>query len=153
MSGYEWLLALHILSAVVWVGGTVTLQILAMRAQRQSDPNRLIVLGGEVEWVGQHVYLPASILVLISGIAMVVNGHWGWGHFWVLFGLFGILFSAITGSAFLGPEAGRLKKLMQEQGEDAPEVRSRLSRIFLVSRIELLILLLVVADMALKPGS
>jgi hypothetical protein len=42
---------------------------------------------------------------------------------------------------------------MEEQGESAPEVRSRLSRIFLVSRIELLILLLVAADMALKPGS
>jgi hypothetical protein len=57
------------------------------------------------------------------------------------------------GAAFLGPEAGRLKKLMQEQGETAPEVGTRLSRIFLVSRIELVVLLLVVADMALKPGS
>jgi hypothetical protein len=42
---------------------------------------------------------------------------------------------------------------MQEQGEAAPEVGTRLSRIFLVSRIELVVLLLVVADMALKPGS
>jgi uncharacterized membrane protein len=153
MTGYQWLLAVHILCVVVWVGGTGTMQILAIRAQGASDPSRMVVLGGEVEWVGQHVYLPASILVLISGIAMVINGEWGWGHFWILFGLFGILFSAITGATFLGPEAGRLKKLMQEQGENAPEVRSRLSRIFLVSRIELLVLLLVVADMALKPGS
>lgn len=153
MTAYQWLLALHILFAVIWVGGVTTMQLLAVRGQHARDPDRMANLAGEIEWVGLHVYLPASVLALISGIALVLNGHWGWAHFWILFGLFGILFSAIVGSTFLGPEAGRIKTLMQEQGPGAPVVQTRMARIFLVSRIELAILLLVVADMALKPGS
>jgi uncharacterized membrane protein len=153
MTAYQWLLALHILCAVIWVGGTVTMQLLAIRGLAAGDPERMAAFAGDVEWVGQRFYLPASILVLISGIAMVINGHWGWAHFWILFGLFGILFSAVTGATFLGPESGRLKKLIQEHGAGAEIVRTRMNRLFLVSRIELVILLLVVADMALKPGS
>jgi uncharacterized membrane protein len=153
MSAYEWLLALHILCAVVWVGGAVTMQVLATRAAGSDEPARMVALSGDTEWIGLHVYMPASILALISGIALVLNGHWGWGHFWILFGLFGIFFSAIVGATFLGPEAGRIKKLIEEHGPAAPAVLERMNRIFLVSRIELVILLLVVADMALKPGS
>jgi uncharacterized membrane protein len=153
MTGYQWLLALHILSVVVWVGGAVTMQILAVRAAGSNDPARMAAFGGDTEWIGLHVYMPASILVLISGIALVLNGHWGWGHSWIVFGIFGILFSAIVGATFLGPEAGRIKKLIEEHGPTAPAVRDRMNRVFLVSRIELVILLLVVADMALKPGS
>jgi uncharacterized membrane protein len=153
MTAYQWLLALHILCAVVWVGGVVTMQFLTIRAVASNDPPRMAALGGEAEWIGMHVYMPASILALLSGIALVLNGHWGWGHFWVLFGLFGIFFSAIVGATFLGPEAGRIKKLIEEQGPSAPAVRTRMDKVFLVSRIELAILLLVVADMALKPGS
>jgi uncharacterized membrane protein len=153
MSAYEWLLAVHILAVVVWVGGGFTMQFLTTRVARSNDPVRMAALAGDTEWIGLHVYMPASIVTLIAGISLVINGHWGWGHFWILFGLFGIFFSAIVGATFLGPEAGRIKKLIEEHGPNAPAVLTRMDRIFLVSRIELAILLLVVADMALKPGS
>jgi uncharacterized membrane protein len=153
MSAYEWLLAVHILAVVVWVGGGFTMQFLTTRVASSNDPVRMAALAGDTEWIGLHVYMPASIVTLIAGISLVINGHWGWDHFWILFGLFGIFFSAIVGATFLGPEAGRIKKLIEEHGPSAPAVRARMDRIFLVSRIELVILLLVVADMALKPGS
>jgi hypothetical protein len=43
-------------------------------------------------------------------------------------------------------------KMVEERGPDDPEYRRRLARIFLVSRIELLLLILVVLDMTVKPG-
>ncbi|MDP9227271.1 MAG: DUF2269 family protein [Actinomycetota bacterium] len=153
MTLYGLYLAIHILAVVVWVGGTLTVQILATRANNSEDPARMAALAGDTEWVGMRVFMPASILALISGIVLVLDGHWGFGHFWILFGLFGILFSAVTGAAFIGPETGRLKKLIEDEGPAASPVRDRMQRIFLISRIELVILLLVVADMALKPGS
>jgi hypothetical protein len=41
---------------------------------------------------------------------------------------------------------------VEQRGPDDPEYLRRLGRIFLVSRIELVILILVVIDMAIKPG-
>jgi hypothetical protein len=70
----------------------------------------------------------------------------------VAFGFAGWLFSAIVGSAYLGPESGRLSKLVEERGPEDPEYLRRLARIFFVSRIELIILIIVVLDMTIKPG-
>jgi hypothetical protein len=53
---------------------------------------------------------------------------------------------------YLGPESGRLSKLAADRSPDDPEYQRRIRRIFLISRIELLALILVVVDMTVKPG-
>ena len=71
---------------------------------------------------------------------------------WVWLGLAAFLASAITGAAFLGPEAGRLGRLADERGTDDPEVQRRMRRIFWVSRVELIVLIAIIFDMIVKPG-
>ena len=57
------------------------------------------------------------------------------------------------GALFLGPESGRIGKLIDERGAADPEVRRRITRILVYSRFELLLLVLVVVDMVIKPFS
>ncbi len=153
VDSYELMKTLHVLSAVVWVGGAATIQVLAIRAQRAAEPGRMATFAKEAEWVGQRIFLPVSLLLLALGIGMVIEEEaWGFGDTWIVIGLVGIVFSALVGSAFLGPESGRVGKLMDAEGPESPEVTRRLRRLFLVSRIELAVLMLVVADMVIKPG-
>ena len=80
------------------------------------------------------------------------SGAYDLGQGWVTFGFIVWLLSAGAGSFYLGPESGRLSKMVEERGPEDPEYLRRLGRIFLVSRIELFLLILVVLDMAVKPG-
>jgi uncharacterized membrane protein len=153
MDLYELLLAIHVLAAVVWVGGATSLQVLAIRATGSGDPVRMATFAGEAEWVGMRIFMPSSIVVLLAGIALVLEGSWGFDQLWILLGLAGIAFSIVTGAAFIGPESGRMKALLESRTFEDPEVQSRLNRIFLISRIELGVLLLIVLDMAIKPGA
>ena len=153
MDLYELLLAIHILAVVVWVGGATSLQVLAIRATGSGDPVRMATFAGEAEWVGMRIFMPSSIVVLLAGIALVLEGSWGFDQLWILIGLAGIAFSIVVGAAFLGPESGRLKALMEARGAEDTEVKQRLERIFMISRIELGVLLLIVLDMAIKPGA
>ena len=153
MDSYELMKTFHVLAAVIWVGGAAAVQVLAIRTLRASEPGRMAAFAKDGEWVGTRVFLPASVLLLALGIGMVIeNEAWGFGDTWILIGLGGILFSILVGSLFLGPESGRIGNLIDAEGADSPEVTRRLKRIFLISRIELVILLLVVADMVIKPG-
>lgn len=137
MDLYELLRTFHVLAAVIWVGGAATGQVLAIRAQASPDPTRMATLGNDLEWVGQRVYLPSSLIVLALGIALVVKEEaWAFGDAWILIGFGGILFSALTGALFLGPESGRVAKMIEAEGPDDPEVQRRMKRLFLVSRIE-----------------
>jgi uncharacterized membrane protein len=153
MDLYELLLAIHILAAVIWVGGATSIQVLAIRATGSGDPVRMATFAGEAEWVGMRVFFPTSVVVLLAGIALVLEGNWGFDQLWILLGLAGIAFSIVVGAAFLGPESGRIKTLLEIKTYEDPEVQSRLNRIFRISRIELGVLLLVVLDMAIKPGA
>jgi uncharacterized membrane protein len=153
MSSYELLLFVHVLAAIVWIGGALSLQVLAIRAERSPDGGRVANVATEAEWVGSRIFLPASIVLLLAGIGLTLEGDWGFTTLWVLLGLIAYGLSALTGSLFLGPESGRIGKLIAEVGPQDPEVIARIKRIFLVSRIELVVLLFIVFDMTVKPGS
>jgi len=53
---------------------------------------------------------------------------------------------------FIGPESGRVKRLVADLGPEAPEVTARVVRIEWIARIELLLLIAVIAVMVAKPG-
>jgi uncharacterized membrane protein len=150
---YKWLLAFHILAAVVWVGSNTAIQIFVIRARR-AGPDRMAYLASEIEWYGTRVLVPSSLLLVILGFILLheSSGAYDLGQGWVTFGFVVWLLSFIAGSAYLGPESGRLSKLVEERGSEDADYQRRLSRIFFVSRIELVLLVLVVLDMAIKPG-
>jgi uncharacterized membrane protein len=149
---YEWLLFLHIAAAIVWLGGGMAIQVLAIRANRAVDPARMTTIAHEAEWFGTRIALPSSLTVLVVGIILTIDGPWDFGQTWIVLALIGFGLSFVTGAAFLGPESGRIGKLLAAEGPESPAVRARIQRIFLVSRIELVLLYLIVLDMVLKPG-
>lgn len=152
MTLYEFLVFVHVLMVVAWVGGDVAIQALAFRATRANDSARTAAFSADAEWIGLRVFLPASILVVIFGIGAAIEGNWDFGQAWISIGFAAFLFSFFLGMAFLGPESGRLKHLVEERGLDHPEVRRRTARILLFSRIELLILIVAIWAMVAKPG-
>ncbi len=68
---YEWLLAVHILMAIIWVGGGITGQILVSRI-RTTDGPRMVKTAADLEWIGTHVFIPAWLILLLSGIFLVI---------------------------------------------------------------------------------
>jgi uncharacterized membrane protein len=150
---YKWLLAFHILLAVVWVGSNTAIQIFVIRAIR-AGPDRVAYFAKEIEWYGTRVLLPTSLILVILGFILLheSSGAYDLGQGWVTFGFVVWLLSAVSGAGFLGPESGRLGKLLEDRGPEDAEYQRRLARVFLISRIELTLLILVVLDMTIKPG-
>ncbi len=153
MTLYEFLVFVHVLMVVVWVGGNVAIQVLAVRATHAKDPVRLAGFSADAEWIGLRVFMPASIVLLIFGIWAAIEGDWDFGQAWIAIGFAAFLFSFFLGMAFLGPESGRIKTLVEERGLDHPEVTRRTGRILLFSRLELLILVIAIWAMVTKAGA
>ncbi|MGH2805859.1 MAG: DUF2269 family protein [Actinomycetota bacterium] len=150
---YEIFLALHILGAIVWIGGGVTMAVLTERARRANDTARVVSLVDDSEWMGMRFFFPASLVLLVAGILLVIIGQWPWSTPWVVIGIAGFVASAVLGSAFVSKTAKQVHELIGQRGTDDPDVRSGLDRLVLLSRVDLVILLLVVLDMTLKPGT
>jgi uncharacterized membrane protein len=150
MTWYAFFKSLHVFFAIVWVGGAATLQVIAFRALK-GDGRRQVDLAQDAEFVGTRIFVPSALLLLVFGSAAMVNADLTWGQNWVTFGLIVFAASFIVGTGFIGPESGRLAKLIDEKGPDAPEVAARIRRILMVSRVELVFLIGVVWNMVVKP--
>ena len=99
--------------------------VLVWRANRAKDTMQLLQLGKQAEWLSTRVFVPSSLVVLAMGIVLMHKGGWGYDHFWTLFGLIGWCVSFVVGAAFLGPQAGKLGKLMETHGPEDPTQSGR----------------------------
>jgi len=143
--------SVHVLFAILWLGGGTAITLLAWRANRAKDTGDLLMIGRQAEWLGTRIFTPSSVIVLVMGIVLMHKGHWGYDHFWTLFGLIGWCVSFVVGAAYLGPQAGKLGKLMETHGPDDPAVAARLERIINVARTDAVLVLLIAIDMVAKP--
>ena len=144
---------LHVVLAVFWVGGGLLLTMLGLRAERSDDPNEIATLARQAAFAGERLFAPAGMLVLLAGIAMMINTNWGWGKFWIVIGLVGYASTFVTGLAVLSPLAKKVDELMSTEGPTAPATQAAIRRILLVARFDIAVLLLVVADVVTKPFS
>src|SRR5581483_551010 len=119
--------ALHVLMAIIWVGGALMIQLFAFRILKESDEQRIAAFTKDVEYIGMRTFIPASLVVWAA--------------------------SFVSGAAFLGPESGRIGRLIEERGGIDAEVRMRIERILLHSRVELMLIAVIAMDMVLKPGA
>jgi len=151
---YNTLLFLHVLAAITWLGSAMYAQVLVTKVLREKDPEHLGVVARDIGVMGKTLLMPASIAVLVFGIAMIAySPEWNFGQTWVLIGLGGIAATIVTGAGFLGPESARLGKLAAEGHTPAePDIERRIRKIVGISRIDLVVLIVVVADMVFKPG-
>jgi uncharacterized membrane protein len=144
---------LHVVLAVLWVGGGILLTILGLRAERSDDPNEMATLAGQAAFAGERIFAPAGLLVLLLGIAMMVNTDLGWSQTWVIVGLAGYAVTFATGIGVLSPLAKKLGANIAELGAEHPGTQGTIRRILMIARVDVAVLIVVVADMVVKPFS
>ncbi len=143
---YELWLAVHIVCAVLWVGGGVTLHVLGRWTAKEGDPERTRAFALQSLRLSVRLYAPLAFLLLLAGIMLVREVGYSYGDLWITLGFVAWIVSFALGVLFYPREERRLKA---EQGD----ATSTVNRVLMVNSIEITILVLVVIDMAVKPGA
>ena len=75
---YDLLILGHIFASATLVGGTLLLQVLALRASSPSAPRgEMLALARQAGWVGPRVFLPASAIILGTGVGLASEMQYG----------------------------------------------------------------------------
>ena len=150
MNWYGILKVLHVLSAVVWIGGGAALATIIVRLARSADRATLGAVLPQVARFMQTMAGPASGIVLLSGIAMVIVGHVGFRTLWVSLGFGGIVIHGLFGGLVMRKRMEALGAAVSaSSGDDGlAHAGARFQNAFVVY---LLIMASIVAVMVLKP--
>jgi uncharacterized membrane protein len=85
---YDWLVFIHVLAAMIWVGGITMLGAFAIRILREDDPTAVGRFLGTLRRIGPLVLAPAPVLVVGFGIWAVLDSDaWDFGQLWIDLGL------------------------------------------------------------------
>jgi uncharacterized membrane protein len=140
---------LHVMSAIIWLGGALIMVILAMRADRSRNDAAVVETVRQVAWAAERVYVPASIATLVFGLLAAWIGSL-WLHLWIIVGLVGVAATIALGVGVLTPRAKKVETGYVARGL-APDVVATSREIIAIAKFDMVLLFTIVADMVLKP--
>ncbi|MBZ9737512.1 MULTISPECIES: hypothetical protein [unclassified Mesorhizobium] len=149
MDWYSIVKFLHVVTATLWVGGGFVLFLLGLLAERAGnidDKLQAMRASGEL---GGRFFAPMSMLTLVFGLVMC--GFWvGFSDLWVVIGLAGYATTFSIGMFIFKPTGERMGAMIAKEGV-TPAVLGVGQRMMRVARFDYAVMLVVVADMVLKP--
>jgi uncharacterized membrane protein len=148
----EFLKFVHVVAAVVWVGGPVVIHIMGNRALRQGGS--AVAEFARISEITGMVFGAAAAVVLGFGIWIVAERDYvGFSDAWVTVSLVLTIVLFLAGPLFFAPQSKALTAEASTRGGDDPAVVGRARRISLVARLDSLTALFVVFLMVAKPWS
>jgi uncharacterized membrane protein len=151
MTGYEFLFIFHLIAVIVWLGAGFTMDLLFLRAERTRNPAEVGKMAELQQWLVPRLFIPVGLLTLVSGALLVWDGPWSFSNLWIEIGLLGWIAFFGVGFLFIRPQGEKMKDIVGRYGPTSVEAQRHRRRLGVVSRVQLLALFLVVADMVLKP--
>jgi len=137
---YELWLAVHIVCAVVWAGGAVAIQILGRMYAASGDVAAMLDFNRRAVRLATWLFAPLAVVLIVAGVLLVEEVGYEYMAPWIVLGFLGLVFSLAVGVGYSSWEARRI--------DGAAGIR----RVLAVNALQVLVLLLVVVDMAVKPG-
>ncbi len=154
MNSHQILRFVHLVGAIGWVGSAIALLALGRAQLASGDYSGMWSVVRRSEALGKMVFIPAAILTVGSGIAMVASQPaFRFTDLWILLGIAGIVVSGVVQATFAGPAVKQIEVLAEEHGTDSVELAHPARRLNLAAALDTGLLLLVVAAMVFRPGA
>jgi uncharacterized membrane protein len=148
MSWYNLLKYIHVLLAITAVGSNITYAVWNGRAAMEPTHAAFALRG--IAFIDRRVANPAYGLLLVTGLALLVVGHWGIQG-WVVAALilFGLLIVVAVG--FYSRVLGRQIQVLETEGQASAAYRRLDGQATIYGIASLVIVLAIVFMMVVKP--
>ncbi len=144
----QWLLFFHVVGAVLYVGGIITVGVQALRA----DTNMRAFL--DFNEVAGRTIGAGALIVFASGIAMVIESSiWRWTDAFVIFGITALVFSGAVDGLFFRPRTRQLEAALAEEGPDSPDVAAFARQLTIANWLFVVLFLAVILAMVFRWGA
>ncbi|TNC68514.1 DUF2269 family protein [Rubellimicrobium roseum] len=150
MDPYLLLKLVHVVGAILWVGGASIMTLLVLLLDRRGDDAATMTGVSYVALLGNRVFLPLSLLVILTGLGLAWLGGWGFAA-WTVLATAVVVATAALGGAVLGPTTERAVKVWRDEGDMAQAIALG-RRVLRLVKVDLGGQFAIIALMVLKPG-
>lgn len=139
---------IHIVAAICWAGGGITLMVMTYLAQAK-DGQELVAAFRVQRKMGERWFVPASFTTLLSGLALAAQANL-WSELWVIASLIGYAVLAATGPFMLKRLIEKTLASADGHGQAAAVSTARLY--LKAANFDYTVIVIVIALMVFKPS-
>jgi uncharacterized membrane protein len=141
---------LHIVGAIVWIGGVISVNIISVRIAREKDGAALAAISRQSRFYGMAIIGPAAGLTLLAGIVMIAVSGLS-VPLWIAWGLAAILVSMGLGATLIRRAGEELSQLAATATPGDSRLSALQQRLSTLNIVNVLVLLSAVWAMVFKP--
>lgn len=149
MTAYDLLRFVHVLFAVTAVGANVTYSVWLAHAAR--EPEHLDYALRGIALLDSRVATPAYIMLLVTGVALVLQGNVSWRASWLVTAVGLYALAAVVGAAWYAPLLRAQVVTLRRSGLASDDYRAIDQRARTVGLAIVVVVLAVVYLMVTKP--
>jgi uncharacterized membrane protein len=153
ITGYSVGLFIHILAVVLAFGPTFGYGFMFSVLAKNPSSTPAVIEG--VQKVDRYLVIPGSIVVLLAGIYLLVDGPWDGSEGWITMGFVAIIALIGLQHAFFRPQTQKAKELAERDlgagGSLSDEFMAISNRLGMVGSIAGLIVVITIFFMVVKP--
>ena len=155
--GFQWHLTLHILAAILFVGGLVSSTLWMAMAHMNGGAVVVAFAADSIRKAGLLLVAPAGALALLNGLMMAADRWGGWGgfheHRWIEIALALFVLALILWATFVHRYIARLARAGETatDGPICPEANALLKRWYIWSALVLALSVAILYLMVAKP--
>ncbi|EYD74809.1 hypothetical protein Rumeso_03621 [Rubellimicrobium mesophilum DSM 19309] len=150
MELYLLLKFVHVVGAILWVGGAAILTLLVVILDRRGDDRATLTGVSYVGLLGNKVFAPLGMLVILLGLVLAWLGGYGFAA-WTVLAAAIVACTFLLGAMVLGPTCERTVRIWEDTGEAALCIGMG-RRVLRLVKLDLGGQFAIIALMVLKPG-
>ncbi|TNC50174.1 DUF2269 family protein [Rubellimicrobium rubrum] len=140
----------HVVGAIIWVGGASVLTLLVVILDRRGDDRATMAGVSYVALLGNRVFAPLGLLTILTGLTLAWLGGWGFAA-WTILAAAIVACTFLLGALVLGPTCERSVKTWAETGDVAASIAMGRQVLRLV-KLDLAGQFAIISLMVLKPS-
>jgi len=125
----HWILFFHLLSVIVWLGGSIYVEALMAAAGRGDDQRVLVTVLRRVGATNRRLFNLAGVAAIVFGFWLVGITSWKFEMLWVTVGILLATIAVVIDLFYATPRVDRIERLMDEPEESHEPVGGLIKQI------------------------
>jgi uncharacterized membrane protein len=147
----NWILFFHIISVIVWMGGSIYVEALMAAVGRSEDESRLVGVFRKVGATNRRLFNIAGIATIVFGfwLVFIVPG-WEFETVWITVGILVATVAVVIDLFYSTPRIDRVEALVEDPEESNDAVPGLINQVLMAGHIRTGLLFVGVVFMVFK---
>lgn len=126
----DWIMLFHVLSVIVWMGGSIYVEALMAAAGRGGDEGAFVTVFRRVGTTNRRLFNLAGVSTIVFGFWLVfISPGWEFEMIWITVGILLATIAVVIDLFYATPRTDRVERMIDDPDQSADAVNAVIKQV------------------------